>query len=213
MCKFDRISPESRRAGSILLLFSGLIVGCCNRTEPQQAPPSPKKQPTTEREEKTPPLVPGEKGKPTSAPPTTLSEMNIEPPIDAFSYQFQAAVFSHQSSLALSRNGRVHYSFVSAPHTGSGGHTVFETWDIPKKEAKVILDSLIADGILDLPSGFGGKFPSHRITLTRGKWQASIRPDSLSDSIVRRLLPLLQEAHPEMWKENGEALKKLRTPE
>lgn len=120
--------------------------------------------------------------------------------IDTFQYTFTPKVLGGSvATLSIHKDGRVMYSYASAPHTGSGGRTVQKEWKLAKRERLALLRGLVDDGLLDLEDTGGGKFPNHYIGVSYGRWVLSIYPKKLPENLLKRLRPLLQKAHPEEW--------------
>jgi hypothetical protein len=120
--------------------------------------------------------------------------------IDTFTYSYSPSVLGSSAVLSIGKDGTVSYSYQSEPGTNSGGHVVGTKWKIPEKEAKALLDGLVADGVLDLDDTLGGKYPNHTVQATFGRWQMMIHPKKLPEGVGKRLLPLLRKAHPEEYK-------------
>ena len=120
--------------------------------------------------------------------------------IDTFEYGFTPKVLGSAAALTIGRDGKIAYSFQSQPHTGSGGHVVQKEWKIPEGDAAALLDGLVEDGVLELEDTGGGKYPNHHVAASYGRWRLSIHPKELPGKVFKRLLPLLQKAHPEEWK-------------
>lgn len=119
--------------------------------------------------------------------------------IDTFFIQFQPKVFGGAARLSIYKDGEVTYSYQSEPHTGSGGKTIQKEWKIEELERVTLLRGLVDDGLLDLDDTGAVKFPNHYIGVSYGRWQFSMHPKELPEKMRKRLLPLLQHAHPEEW--------------
>ena len=119
--------------------------------------------------------------------------------IDAFQYSFSPKVLGSAATLSIHKDGRVTYWYASQPHTGSGGKTVQKEWKLAERERAALLNGLVEDGLLDLEDTGGGKFPNHYVAVTYGRWQLSMHPKELPEKLLKRVKPLLQQAHPEEW--------------
>jgi len=120
--------------------------------------------------------------------------------IDTFQCSLGTAALGPVTTFSVTRAGKVHYSYASQPHTGSGGKVVQKEWDIPEKEALVLLNGLVEDGLLALEEDAGNKFPRYSFTVTYGRWQLSARPKGFGEPLMKRLQPYLEQADPEQWK-------------
>ncbi len=102
------------------------------------------------------------------------------------------------ATLTVTRDGKVTYSHATAPHTGSGGKVTQKRWDIPPQQAAAILAGVVEDGLLDLPAG--GRAKAHYYAaVTYGRWQMALFLNDRPDKVLKRVLPLLRHAHPEVW--------------
>jgi hypothetical protein len=119
--------------------------------------------------------------------------------IDTFKYTFTPKVLGSAATLSIHKDGRVTYSYASEPHTGSGGRTVQKQWKLAERERLALLHGLVDDGLLELEDTGGGKFPNHYIGVSYGRWLLSMHPKELPENLLKRLRPLLQQAHPEAW--------------
>jgi hypothetical protein len=120
--------------------------------------------------------------------------------IDTFSYSYSPELFGPSMVFSVTREGKIHYSYASQPHTGSGGRTVVKEWDVPPEEAAALLQGIVDDGLLELKDS-GQNFPSHSFSVTYGRWLLAGRAKEMPEPIMKRLLPYLRTAHPDNWKE------------
>lgn len=119
--------------------------------------------------------------------------------IDTFHYSFTPRVLGSATTLSVHKDGKVTYSYASAPHTGSGGKTVLKEWTLAEHDRAALLGGLVEDGLLSHEDTGGGKFPNHYVAVSYGRWGLSMHPKELSEKVLKRVRPLLQKAHPEEW--------------
>lgn len=119
--------------------------------------------------------------------------------IDTFHYSIAPKVLGSSATLSIHKDGKVTYSYASEPHTGSGGKAVQKEWKLSEKQRVELLSGLVEDGLLDLEDTGGGKFPNHYIAVSYGRWKLSMHSKELPKRMLKRVLPLLQKAHPEEW--------------
>jgi hypothetical protein len=134
---------------------------------------------------------------------TTRSALPDNRTLDTFSYSFsprepwsfesgpRPALFGPGATFSITRKGKVHYTYASAPHTGSGGNTIVKEWHVPPEEAARLLDGLVADGLLDAESGI--KYTGYSFTVSYGRWQLSAQPSSMPAAVIERLRPCLEK--------------------
>jgi hypothetical protein len=121
--------------------------------------------------------------------------------LDTFEYTYTPKVFGGPvAHFSVTREGKLRYSYSSEPHTNMGGQVVQKEWEVPRKEATALLQGLVDDGLLDLEDTRGGKFPNHYFKVSYGRWQLTAHPKELPESMMKRLRPYLEKAHPEFWK-------------
>jgi len=128
-----------------------------------------------------------------------LPEMKV---VDTFHYTYMSGPFTDRAMLSVTRDGKVTYFYQSEPGTNSGGVNVANKWEMPKKDAGVLLDGLVQDGLLKMKDADGKDWKGgiHRVAVSSGDRDLVITPKELPEKVFARLLPLLQKAHPEMWK-------------
>lgn len=119
-------------------------------------------------------------------------------PIDSLTYAFGGGGFlGAGGSLRIGTDGKVRYSYISAPHTGSGGIVVQKDWELTKDEMKELFTKLVADGLLDGEEAKGGLLDG--IQVTSGRWRTTVA----ADKGMKHLHPLLAKAHAAMWAEKA----------
>lgn len=118
-------------------------------------------------------------------------------PIDSLTYTFGGGgLLGAGGSLKIGSDGKVRYSYISAPHTGSGGIVVEKEWELTKDEMKELFAKLVSDGLLDGAEAVGGIWASGGAQVTSGRWRTTV---AVSDKALERLRPLLAKAHPAKW--------------
>jgi hypothetical protein len=131
--------------------------------------------------------------------------------IDTFAYRNKFKFHGPMVDLSITRKGKIHYLYSTAPHTGSGGRVVNKDWEISSEDASILLDGLVSDGLLNAKVIYNEKdFPSHHVTMSYGEWQRSHYLKELPDKVYQRILPLMNKVHPEVWtiKKESESDKK-----
>lgn len=98
-------------------------------------------------------------------------------------------------NLSVERNGKVSYQRIK---TAGDNETLERTWTMPAKDAEVLLDALVSDGLLDLSDNKTGT--GDLIVASAGRWNATFHVNQLPEALSKRLLPLMKKADPEFWK-------------
>lgn len=103
--------------------------------------------------------------------------------------------------LSISKTGKVGYSHESAPFTGSGGIVTTKQWDMAVADTEALLRGAIEDGLLEIPTEEKAVLSAYQVLASYGRWQASMSFKERPEKLHKRVLPLLQHAHPEQWLE------------
>lgn len=124
-----------------------------------------------------------------------------KPVLTRFRYSFAEKLEGPEATLVVNRDGRVTYSRKTHPNTPGGSKVLVDHgWAIPAADAAKLLDALVTDGLFDLTDTLGGKFPSHHIEASAGRWRTTLFPKQMSDAVMKHLRPLLEKGEPELWK-------------
>ncbi|MBM3980167.1 MAG: hypothetical protein FJ304_07750 [Planctomycetes bacterium] len=105
-------------------------------------------------------------------------------------------------SLTVAKDGKVTYTYSSAPFTGSGGRVVKKEWALSKDELKALFAKLVADGLLD---GDANPDAHSGIRVTSGRWYAYI--EQVPEKAMAHIKVLLVKADPVLWEEKKPAPK------
>lgn len=109
-----------------------------------------------------------------------------------------APAFGAGGSLTVSKDGKVTYTYSSAPFTGSGGRVVKKEWELSKNELKELFAKLVTDGLLD--GGDAGDV-FYGIRVTSGRWYSYLPPEQVPEKAMAHIKALLVKADPVLWGE------------
>ena len=133
-----------------------------------------------------------------AAPPASLPDGKA---FDTLRFSFHNGVpgLGPGGHLSITADGKLHYQYVSAPHTGSGGHVVDTKWEIPKAEVEKLFRDLVEHGLLDLPEGVA--FGTNTFFISSGRWGMALTANPVPEKILADLRPYLGKADRNFWKE------------
>lgn len=124
---------------------------------------------------------------------------------DWLSFRFSRGVsgLGPNGTLVIPADGKLQYQYLSAPHTGSGGHVVEKKWEIPKAEVARLFRDLVDHGLFDLPEGQGkGQLNgANDFSIYSGRWSMNLTANPVPEKLLADLRPYLIAAHAEEWKE------------
>jgi hypothetical protein len=126
---------------------------------------------------------------------------DAKPVLTHLRYSFTEKVEGPEATLTVARDGRVTYSRKTHPAAPGGVKVLADSgWAIPAADAAKLLDALAADGLFDVETTGGQKFPHHYVQATAGRWKATLFPKEMPDAVMKHLRPLLEKGEPELWK-------------
>jgi len=104
--------------------------------------------------------------------------------------------YFHQINMCMNHNDPVHKA----------------EWEIPAKEAVDVIRKFVDAGLFGLPR-HGRSYEKNTFTVTSGRWNATYYANPIPEKLMAVMQPLLEKAHPELWKVKADPNRILAKPQ